>query len=259
MPILKDQIGRTVALSKAAERIVSLVPSLTELLYDLSAGDQVIGITKFCVHPADWKKEKTIIGGTKNPHIQAIIDLKPDLLIVSKEENRKEDIDQLASHMPIYVSDINKMSDNIQVIEQLGILLNREKEATKLSFHIQEQIQMLKPLKKEATAFYCIWKDPYMFAGTDTFIHEMMAIAGFQNVVSDNRYPELSFDELVEMQPDFMLLSSEPYPFKQSHVEALQKEMPHTKVLLVDGEMFSWYGSRPQYFADYLNSLHTVI
>ena len=259
MPKMKDQIGRTVALSKAAERIVSLVPSLTELLYDLDAGDQVIGITKFCVHPSEWKKDKMIIGGTKNPHTQEIIDLKPDLLIVSKEENRKEDIDQLAAHMQVYVSDINKMSDNTQVIEHLGILLNREREATKLSLHIQEQMRALKPLKREAKAVYCIWKDPYMFAGTDTFIHEMMQIAGFQNMVSDKRYPELSMDELLEMQPDFMLLSSEPYPFKRSHVEALQKELPHTKVLLVDGEMFSWYGSRPQYFADYLNRIHAVI
>lgn len=228
-------------------RIVSLVPSLTELLVDLNQKDKIVGITKFCVHPKELKKEKTIIGGTKNPNIEKIKSLQPDFILANDEENNLIDVEQLAQFCPVYVTSIKNISDNNQTIFALGELLHAKTEANHLVNQIENerirfhQIMANKPYKK---GLYLIWKAPYMSIGHDTFIHAMLSEMKIDNVFGNQtRYPSFELKNF-EIKPDVILLSSEPYPFKQKDIDFFQKQFPNAKVLLVDGEYFSWYGSR---------------
>lgn len=237
-----DQLGRTVDLPKVPERIISVVPSITELLFDLGLGDKIVGRTKFCIHPqAALSKPK--IGGTKTLNLKAIRGLQPDLIIANKEENTKDAIDSLSADFPCYVSDIQTVDDALQMIHDMGVICSCHEKAEAL---IAEIINA-KPVipSKLASAVYLIWKNPYMSVGGDTFISDMMRYAGFQNLLSDElRYPELNVADLTKLEPDYVLLSSEPYPFKEKHIEEIKAILPKTKPLLVDGEWYSWYGSK---------------
>jgi ABC-type Fe3+-hydroxamate transport system substrate-binding protein len=234
------------------KRIISLVPSQTELLYDLGLGEYVVGITKFCVHPAEWRKTKTIIGGTKNIHQERIKALQPDLIIANKEENVKEQVETLAKEFNVFVTDIATLEGSLQMINDIGILTHTSAKADEIIHAIKENFSNLTPSKKIKTAYF-IWRNPYMTIGGDTFINDMLAKCGFDNIFSSQtRYPAIDINELKEKGCELLLLSSEPYPFKQKHIDELQQVLPETKIMLVDGEMFSWYGSRliqaPAYF-----------
>ncbi len=250
-----DQIGRTVLIPTHLERIVSLVPSQTELLFDLGLGDQVVGITKFCVHPEEWFRSKPRIGGTKKLNFEAISALKPDLIIANKEENNREDIEQLEKIFPIWVSDINDLDSALEMIQKIAEITNTDPST--LTEEIRLGFDSLKPTRPAQNALYLIWKDPYMAAGSGTFIHDMLSRCGLENVVSETRYPELSMQEIMTLNPEVILLSSEPFPFKETHVKELQELLPEASIQLVDGEMFSWYGSRlrlaPAYFSKFLS------
>ncbi len=238
---------------KRPARIVSLVPSQTELLYDLGLDDQVIAITKFCVHPQEWFRKKQRIGGTKNIHLSKIIDLEPDLVIANKEENVKEQITVLGEYFPVYVSDIRSVTDTYKMMDAVGRLTAKEKEVAKLVKDINYEMDKLRRFQPSRTCAYLIWKDPYMTVGGDTFIHEMLSACGFRNVFTEyERYPSV---DLAAIQADFILLSSEPYPFGEKHVEEFRSLFPGSEILLVDGEMFSWYGSRMKYAPGYFNQL----
>jgi ABC-type Fe3+-hydroxamate transport system substrate-binding protein len=243
---------------KTALRIISLVPSQTELLYHLGLDHEVIGITKFCVHPQGWFKNKKRIGGTKNIQLETIIELQPTLILANKEENIKEQIVQLASLYPVYVSDIKDVDSAYKMIVDIGQLTNTLSKAENLVTRIKEQFTSL-PVYKKQRALYLIWNNPFMCAGQDTFITQMMALAGFTNIIADNRYPEISEEKIKELQPEVILLSSEPFPFKQKHIEQLQQLVPKAKVILVDGEIFSWYGSRMLHAANYFSTLQQLI
>lgn len=253
MPTVKDQMGRKVNVPEAPLRIISLVPSQTELLYDLGLGSEVVGITKFCVYPQEWRKEKTIVGGTKQVHFDIIDQLQPDLIIGNKEENEEGFITELAKKYPVWMSDISNLNEALDMIEMIGDLTAKEKEAEAIVVDILSGFAELEeryvPAKK---AVYLIWKGPYMAAGQGTFINEMLKVAGFENQVKKDRYPELIVQEIKDLATEVVLLSSEPYPFKDEHIEELKAELPNVEVRLVDGEMFSWYGSRlvkaPAYF-----------
>lgn len=249
-----DQMGRELRVPEFPKRIISLVPSQTELLYHLGLGDRVVGITKFCVHPAEWLKTKTIIGGTKKFRFDVIAELQPDLIIGNKEENYQEGIEELASQYPVWMSDIFDLKDALQMIAEVSAICNKVQEGAALVQEINKELQSLekKPL---GSVLYLIWKKPYMAAGPGTFIHEVLDVAGFDNCVMTARYPEISESELVEMNPKHILLSSEPYPFKEQHMAELQQILPEAKVRLVDGEIFSWYGSRLLKLPAYLKTL----
>ena len=225
-------------------RIVSLVPSLTETLFDFGLNDEVVGLTKFCVHPAHWKKEKTIVGGTKNPHIDRIRDLRPDWVLATKEENRKEDIEAIAQFAPVSVFDIQTINDALNVMEEIGQITQRVEVAKRFTHQISNRLekQTRRPLTKAA---YVIWQNPIMVAGGDTFIHHMMEMAGFANLFGgENRYPETDFETLRALKAEAILLSSEPFPFAEKHLPQWQNEIPGSAIQLVDGEMYSWYGTR---------------
>jgi len=250
-------------LSSKPVRIVSLVPSQTELLHYLGLETETIAITKFCIHPIEWFRNKTRIGGTKSVDIEKIISLKPDLIIANKEENVKDQVEMLAENFPVWVTDVNNISDAYQMIHDIGALTRKENESAKLidiiKFKFHSVIQSFST-NKSIPASYLIWKDPYMTIGGDSFISNMMETAGLNNVFKDQaRYPEVTVSQLEAVNCDLVLLSSEPYPFKQKHVDELQEQLPGIKIMLVDGEMFSWYGSRLLFAPEYFMELHQRI
>lgn len=231
------------------------MPSQTELLYDLGLHREVVGITKFCVHPEHWASEKRIIGGTKNFWFDAIDALKPDLVLGNKEENYQEGIEKLQEKYPVWISDIVSMADAHKMIEQIGALTDRSQQASEISQNINLAFGSLQR-KKPQTVLYLIWRQPWMAAGTQTFIHTMLEQIGLVNCLSQtSRYPELTDDALRNLSPELIFLSSEPFPFQEHHRLELQKLMPTSKIILVDGEMFSWYGSRLIKAPEYLSNL----
>ena len=253
MAVFTDQTGRTIQLGAIPQRIISLVPSQTELLADLGLEKEVVGITKFCVHPGEWFRTKTRIGGTKQLNIELIHRLQPDLIIANKEENVKEQVEELARRYPVWVSDVNTLQDAYAMIEQVGKMTGKGKMAEQMINQIKENFSGLTTPQSQPGTCYLIWRNPYMTIGHDTFIHSMLQAAGFANIFADStRYPEITIEELQQAKPEIVLLSSEPFPFRQKHLEELQQQLPGTRVALVDGEIFSWYGSRllaaPAYF-----------
>jgi ABC-type Fe3+-hydroxamate transport system substrate-binding protein len=262
--VYKDQMNRQVEISCPPKRIVSLVPSQTELLYDLGLTDEVVGQTLFCVHPASMHDHKPRIGGTKKPSIEKILALQPDLIIGNKEENDKETIELLAKHCPLWMSDIHHLDDAIDMISLIGTLLNRETKAEEIVFNINQSFQQLTHKKRDSAILktaYLIWRNPWMAAGQDTFINDMLNRNGLKNVfeLETSRYPAISNEQLSSAQPELILLSSEPFPFQQKHITELSELCPKAKILLVDGELFSWYGSRLLYSADYFTQLKAAI
>ena len=260
MPLYADQLGRKVELKQPPQRIISLVPSQTELLFSLGLDKEVVGITKFCVHPESWFRTKTRVGGTKQLHIDRIKQLQPDLIIANKEENGREQIEELAKEFPVWISDVNNVQGALEMVQAVGILTGRPREAGDLITQIKTVFTQAQPPETRLKTAYLIWKDPYMTIGGDTFINDMLDHAGFTNIFADRlRYPELSLNELRELDCELLLLSSEPYPFKQKHVEELQLHLPGTRIILVDGEIFSWYGSRLLRAREYFQKLRQQI
>lgn len=235
-------------------KIISLVPSITEALFDFGLTDQdVIGRTKFCIHPQELLKKVEIIGGTKNLNIEKIKSLKPDLIIANKEENVKEQIDELKEDFKVLVTNISTLEDNYYLLKTLGNLLNRQETAQKFNLKIYEIFQGFAGAQKQKCA-YLIWKNPYMTVGSDTFIHAVLDQIGFENIFKNQkRYPEISVEEM--KSADYVFLSSEPFPFQQKHIDELWEKLPDSKIILVDGEAFSWYGSHLAKCEDYFKTL----
>lgn len=242
--LLFDQLDRQIETQIAINTVVSLVPSHTELLIDLGLKDKLKGRTKFCIHPQEQVKNIPIVGGTKTIHFDKIDQIKPDLIVCNKEENNKKDVYKLAENYPVWVSDIKTFEDSCKMIQAMAALFDTQSIAEHIIIQSKEAIQNLKQTKSIKAA-YLIWRKPYMTVGSDTYIHHMMSQLGFQNVFSNqNRYPEVTIEDLRAANPDAILLSSEPYPFTKRQKIELEKRFPNTNILLVDGEVFSWYGSR---------------
>ena len=235
-------------------KIISLVPSITETLFDFGVTtDEVIGRTKFCIHPADLVKNVEVIGGTKNLNIEKIKSLKPDLIIANKEENEKLQVEELMKDFKVWVTDIEILEDNQNFISELGTLLNKEELAKDFNHKIDSVFTDIKVSKPKKVA-YLIWKNPYMTVGSDTFINEVLDKLGFENLFENRkRYPEVSVHELKDA--DLIFLSSEPFPFQQKHIDELQIELPNNEILLVDGEAFSWFGTHLMKVDEYLKEL----
>lgn len=234
-------------------RIISLVPSLTELLIDLGLEDQLVGRTRFCVHPKDKVEEIPIIGGTKNPRLDKIRKAKPDLIVANKEENRRQDIEALRDDCEVKVTEIETIEDALITIHEISEKLNVSEQAGQLITQTQKVLEERPDVKNLRTA-YMIWKDPWMTIGHDTYIHDVMQHWNLINVfVDQNRYPKFELEELKRYNPDLILLSSEPYPFQEKHIREVEKACPAARVLLVEGEWFSWYGSHMKNAFERLN------
>lgn len=242
------------------QRIISVVPSQTELLSALGLEKETIGITRFCIHPATWFNTKKRIGGTKNLHIDEIRKLRPDLVIANKEENVRDQIELLARDHPVWLTDVNNLEDALKMILDIGVLTGKKEMALSLSGQIKTAFAGLPKIMPGVKTAYMIWRNPWMTTGGDTFIHDMMQHCGFENIFSQKtRYPETSIEELQTRDCQLLLLSSEPYPFTQKHLDELKSILPGTGIKLVDGEFFSWYGSRlleaPAYFKKLIHEL----
>lgn len=257
----KDQMGRQLQFSKVPVRIVSLVPSQTELLVDLGLRDHIVGLTKFCVHPVGFMKEKTVVGGTKQLHIDRVKELQPDIILCNKEENTEQIVKDMEATAPVHVSDIKNLEDALSLIRMYGTIFQVKGRADNIISTIQKKYidfsEAYKSIPYKKVAYF-IWRAPWMVAGQDTFITYLLNECRFKNVFEDKegRYPEVQLEELTDV--DYVFLSSEPFPFAEKHIEEV---IPYTKakVILVDGEYFSWYGSRLigafDYFTDVLNQL----
>lgn len=254
-----DQLGNHITINYPPKRIISVVPSQTELLFDLGLDTEIIGLTKFCIHPIEKFAGRTKVGGTKKLNIDLIKDLKPDLIIGNKEENTQQDIEELAALFPVWMSDVYTVDDAVLTIGQIGELVDRMPEAAYLNHLIRAGYNDLKFLAAQnhidKRVAYFIWRNPFMAAGKNTFIDDVLLTNGMRNVVSESRYPIIDLEQLKALNCELILLSSEPYPFAQKHIEEIKTVLPEIDIKIVDGEMFSWYGSRlvksVQYFFEF--------
>ena len=235
-------------------KVISLVPSITEALFDLGLTEnEVIGRTKFCIHPEGKVKNVDIIGGTKNLNIQKIKNLQPDLILANKEENIKEQVEELMRDFKVTVYNTETIEDNYYLLKNLGILFNKEQKAQAFNLKIYEIFSEVK-ISSRIKAAYLIWKNPYMTVGSDTFIHHVLSEIGFENIFrTQTRYPGIQLEDLAEA--DVIMLSSEPFPFKEKHIAELKQFYPDKKIMIVDGEAFSWYGTHLAKCQDYFKKL----
>ncbi|MPS72925.1 MAG: cobalamin-binding protein [Chryseobacterium sp.] len=223
-------------------RVISLVPSITETLFDLGLStDEIVGRTKFCIHPENLVDKVELIGGTKNINIEKIKSLKPDLIIANKEENVKEQVEELMKDLKVLLTNIETLEDNYYLIKQLGHIFGKEEKAQFFNLRTYEAFDIPKPDKKLKVA-YLIWKNPYMTIGGDTFISRILEELGFENLFKKlKRYPEVQLEDL--KNADLIFLSSEPFPFKEKHIDEIKKVCINQRIMIVDGEAFSWYGT----------------
>jgi ABC-type Fe3+-hydroxamate transport system substrate-binding protein len=251
-----DQMGRALEFEHTPRRLVSLVPSITEFMYDLVPESHVLGTTNFCVHPRGKIDSSIRIGGTKNVKTDRVRSLKPDLIIGSKEENVREQVEDLAKDIPVWMTDVKDIKEALEMMQQLGDVLDNKQVAASITHEIAGGMNKLPEVKKRV--LYLIWRKPFMAAGNDTFIHDMLLHLQMDNVIQSPRYPALKPVDIQHLQPELILLSSEPYPFSEKHIPELKQLCPHAEVRLTNGEMYSWYGSRmrlaPAYFREFFGA-----
>jgi hypothetical protein len=238
----KDQLGREVVLPEIPKRIICLVPSITELVSYFEMDDEVVGITKFCIYPTTWFQSKERVGGTKNIDIEKVRSLHPDLIIGNKEENTKEDIEALTVIAPVWMSDVNSIEDSYDLISSLAEIFDKVDKGQKLIEDLKNYFLSHASEGAGKSVLYFIWHAPGFVAGKNTYIDSYISSIGYQNCVPLDRYPEIN--SLESMDPDFVLLSSEPFPFNESHFAFYKALFPNADIKLVDGERFSWYGIR---------------
>lgn len=263
MRVFTDQVGRQITLPDTPpRRIVSLVPSQTELLASLGLDEEVVGITKFCIHPNRWFKSKKRIGGTKDVKIEDVLALQPDLIIANKEENEQGVLEILSQFAPVWISDVRSLPDAFQMIEAVGELTGKSHLSKPMAAEIAAGFAGLPSILHGKRVLYSIWYKPWMLAGHDTFIGSVLRLLGAELLVpaeSKSRYPEVSIEQMMLLQPDLVLLSTEPFPFKQKHIVELQLAGLEVPVMLVEGDMFSWYGSRLALVPTYMLALGKLL
>ncbi|MFT4834317.1 MAG: ABC-type Fe3+-hydroxamate transport system substrate-binding protein [Flavobacteriaceae bacterium] len=238
----QDQVGEDVELNFPPKRIISLVPSITEYLIDIGA--PVIGRTKFCVHPAEEVKEIQVIGGTKNFRLEAIDHLQPDLIIGNKEENYQEGIQALKSKYPVWISDIYTIHDALVMMKELALIVDKEANAKSIIQTVENRWQLIHASQTSKRVLYLIWRDPWMVAGKQTYIDSMLNHIGNTNACVQERYPAMEDLDISNSDVDVIMLSSEPYPFRQKHIQELKELCPYASIQLANGEFYSWYGTR---------------
>jgi iron complex transport system substrate-binding protein len=251
-----DHVGRTVTYNFPPQRIISLCPSLTDTLFALGLDEEVVGRTQFCIHPTEKVKDVQRVGGTKQVKMDIIAELAPDLIIAEKEENPQEMVESLADMYPVYVTDVESYEDALRMIRDAGQIIGKKEAAENMVYGIKEVFTNLRPIDDIRVAYF-IWQKPYMVSGNHTYIHSLLEKCGFTNVFKEKpgRYPTVTEEEIRAAKPDFIFLSSEPFPFNKTHQETFRELFPDSTTILVDGEMFSWYGVRMLQAVPYFNNL----
>lgn len=248
---VRDQIGRIFPYPGRVNRIVSLVPSLTQTLYDLGLEDKVAGITRFCPKSRDPTGQR-FIGGTKNLNLKQITELNPDIIFANKEENPREEVEALAESFPVWVSNVSTLNESMHMLVRMGELLDCSEKACSLLQEIRKKFSVIHPSTRRKNCVYCIWKNPMMLSGGGTYIDACLEWLGFDNLFKDHeRYPEVSLSEIQEKNPDYIFLPDEPYHFKDEDLLEMKGLFPHATIILVKGKYFSWYGSLMLEAADY--------
>jgi ABC-type Fe3+-hydroxamate transport system substrate-binding protein len=244
-------------------RIVSLVPSLTETLFDLGLDSHVVGVTRFCAEPAARLLGRPRVGGTKNPDREKIATLRPDLVVVNTEENRPEDIGWLRERFPVFESFPITVIQAAEMIVALGRTIGRKEEADAWRLLVEAEVARIEAElfgERRLRVFFPIWKDPWMTINGDTYVHHMLKVCGGDNVFGDAmmRYPEVVLEQVPALNPDLILLPSEPYAFSEQHRYRLLTDpmLAGRPVLLVEGKAFSWHGTRT---ARGLRAVHTIL
>lgn len=225
-------------------RIVSLVPSLTETVCELGLRAQVVGCTSFCVRPPGLQRQATLVGGTKDPDLEAIFALSPTHVLVNDEENKPEHIEALRQRVPTLSTFPKTPLDVPGMLREIGTFLDCDAEG--FARRVERGIAAVKHATVTKKFLYYIWREPYMVAAPDTYISAMMGLAGWVNAVPPGsvRYPVLTVDEARGLNPELILLSSEPYPFRRRDAERLKGEWPDApEMVKADGQLFSWYGT----------------
>ncbi|TQS75366.1 ABC transporter substrate-binding protein [Ornithinibacillus gellani] len=250
-----DHLDRTISLPHPQKRIVSLCPAITETMFHLQLDNQIVGRTRFCIHPKEKVKPIINVGGTKDMKLDRIHELHPDLIIAEKEENTKEMVETLEKHYPVYVFEIQTYEDAFRMMNDLGKITAREKESNHLQEQIKQQFQLL-PKANGKRAAYVIWKKPYMVVGSNTYIDSLLEMLGFYNPFKeiDGRYPAIEIEDLKRANLDYLLLATEPYPFREKHIDEFKSLLPEVEPIIVDGEMF-WYGGMMLKAAPYFKDI----
>ncbi len=253
--LLTDHLGRQVTISIPPKRIISICPAITETLFALGLEKEIIGRTKYCIFPKGMVEKAVIVGGTKEVNVETIRELQPDLIIAEKEENTEEIVLALEKIAPVFVMEVQKIVDSYRMIETLGLLTSQEQVASRLITSCQSSFPARSD-KQILNAAYVIWRKPYMVVGGTTYIHDVLHLLGFHNPFEkgESRYPMVTKEELTDANLDVLLLASEPFPFQEKHRAEFQAFLPHTKIILVDGEMF-WYGAKMRDAGAYLVNL----
>ncbi|WP_164219771.1 helical backbone metal receptor [Virgibacillus sp. YIM 98842] len=248
-----DHLGREVEFAYPPKRIISIVPGITDILYSLELENEIVGRTRYCIYPKEKVAQAKTIGGTKKVKFDQIRELNPALIIAEKEENTKEIVEQLEKEFPVYVCEIQTVDDTFKIIEDLGTITDRRVESEKLQSEIATAIQSL-PSGHGKKYAYIIWQNPYMAAGSDTYITSLLDKMGFTNAFADydGRYPEVTEEDFRNADLDYIFLATEPFPFREKHIQQFSKLFPDVTVMSLDGEMF-WYGPRMIEAAPYFN------
>jgi len=250
-----DDLQRVISLPAYPRRLVSLVPSITETLFALGVGERVVGVTDYCTHPPEEVARVTKVGGTKDPHLEAILQLAPDLVILNDEENRREDFTWLAERgLPLYVTAPRKVADGIAMIDKLGALLGCQPQSGPLAQTLRSRYDRLATEvagQPRLRVFCPIWRKPWMSFNRDTYIDDMLWCGGGENVLRarTDRYFTLTLEEVETLSPQVVLLPSEPYPFATKHIVHLTplRDTPAGRAghfYCVDGRALCWYGPR---------------
>lgn len=239
-----DHLGRMVVYDFPPKRIISLCPSITDTLFSLQLDNEIVGRTRFCIFPEGRVKKVKAVAGTKDIKIDAIHEAKPDLIFVEKEENTEEIVKTLEQFYPVYVAEVQSIKDAYRMIHDVGHVTDRENEAEDLVRNIQAQFNSF-PKMQGKRAAYVIWKKPYMVVGKETYIQSVLNELGLINpfVEVEGRYPTVTVEDFQRAALDYVLLASEPYPFREKHQAEFLEMMPNVQPINVDGEMF-WYGPR---------------
>lgn len=236
-----------------ARRIVSLVPSLTEALFALGLGERVVGVTDWCVHPAEAVAGVPKVGGTKNPSLQRIAELRPELIIANQEENRRRDVERLRERgFAVWVTYPRTVRDGVELLAELALLGASPEARRRVVEPVQRAYEAARSRRRAITRVFCpIWKEPWMAVGGDTYADDLLRLCGGENVFGDRgerRYPIVREDEIVAAQPEVILLPDEPYAFgPRDLAELCELPVPAARgrrIHLVDGTLVSWYGPR---------------
>ena len=264
---LKDDLGDRVELNVPAARIVSLVPSITETLFELGAGGQVAGVTDYCIHPAAAVAQILKVGGTKGFSLDRVVGLEPDLVIANKEENRKPEVEALRRECPVFVTDPRTVEQAMKTVLDLGMLTGRAVEASTMAADCESRLSGVYPatLARPFRTVCFVWRDPWMAVGSDTYVGDLLDTFGFKNIFAseDGRYPQTSLEAVLDRGPEVIMLPDEPFEFGSGDVGEIEAFFAErgapVKIFAMDGTLLTWFGYRTALGVDYLQRTKTSL